>query len=378
MSKKIVVTGLGIINPLGNTIEEFEFGILKEKSAISKITNFDTSNFPFEFAGEVRNFNATNYINRRFIKKTDKFTQFALAATSCAIEDSHLNLQFLETDRIGIYFGNNSGGWNISERGFEELYKFGPTFVNPWQATAWFPAAAQGYISIANSIHGTSKSYVADKATGGVAMFSAINSIKRGDNDIVICGGTEAPLTLLSGICHYEAGELLDKNDEKEGILPFCSKSDGTILGEGSSVLILEEYEHALDRNAPIYAEIKNISTNFGDDSLELNMENCLVQSKLEYKDIDLLLPEANGIVKNDNVENQAISNLNLKYNHQPNLKFPKKYYGHLYGAQASTDVIAAILYLKNADKNSIKTRALINNRSKEGINVSIAIEKID
>lgn len=373
MNKRVVITGLGVINPLGNTVNEFEVGLLEKKSGISKITNFNTNNFPFELAGEVKSFDPKKYINRRFIKKTDKFTQFALAAVFCAIENSQLDIQSIGTDKVGIYFGNNSGGWDISEQGFEELYEFGSNFVNPWQATAWFPAAAQGYISIVNSIHGISKSYVADKATGGIAVFSGFNSIKRGDNNVVICGGTEAPITLLSGICHYENGDILGKSDETEGILPFCDKNNGTILGEGSSVLIFEEYEHAIRRNATIYGEVKNVTTNFGDDSLESNMMNCLNQTEVEYNDLQLLIPEGNGIIENDKIENQVISRLNSKYKHFYDIKFPKKYYGHLYGAQASTDIIAALSYLKN--KKKLKKNALINNRSREGINVSILIQ---
>lgn len=253
---RVVITGIGIVNAAGIGKDEFWSNVTEGKSAICNISRFDATGFPTQVAGEIKDFNPADFIPRRLLIKTDTFTHYALAAADLAIKDADLDLEKEDSYRTGVWFGNNAGGWDIAERGFYELYNDGPTMVNAWQATAWFPTAAQGYVTIRYGIRGYSKSFVCDRASGASALYFGVKSILLGHNDIVIAGGSEAPITRFGMTCYYETGEVSAATDPAKAYLPFDRNRSGMVLGEGSTVLVLESEEHAIRRGAKIYGEV--------------------------------------------------------------------------------------------------------------------------
>lgn len=400
--RRVVITGIGIVNPLGIGKEVFWSNIVEGSMAIKPITRFDTTNYPIKVAGEVPSFVASDFVPKRMINKTDLFTHYALGATEMALQDADIRLEDVESlYRVGVFFGNNAGGWDICERGFYEMYKDGPTLVNPWQATAWFPTAPQGYITIRYGIKGTSKSFVADRASGASALYFGVRSILTGQNELIISGGTEAPITRFGTICYYETGQMSKESDPLKASKAFDRNHSGAVLGEGSSVLILEDEERAIRRGARIYGIITGWASTTGqpDDSASLTrcMQAAIERSELSPDDIDLILPEGNGIPQDDNVEAAAIQAIWERPENQPKVTIPKSMYGHLYGAATATDVACGILSMEsdilpptlgiedpayslhiNTQKDD-KTKVnhiLINSRAREGINVSLILSR--
>ena len=392
--KKIVLTGRGILNPLGLTLSEFRDGLFLNKNAIKQIEKFNVKNGKIQVAGQLSNVDYS-FIPKRLNHKIDTFIRYALIASGQAIKESSLYLTNEDLYRIGVFVGNNSGGWDISERGFNELYNKGIEYINPWQATAWFPAAPQGFISIVNKIHGYSKSFVADRASGAMALKFGVDSIKSGLNDVIICGGSEAPVTPLATICYAQTGDFYQGTHYQKGTMPFLTKERGEVLGEGSAFLVLEEKEHAIKRNASIIAEIEGVVTNFGNniDAYTQCVERLLEQHNLEYSDIDLYIPEGCAEEKSDNIEAKFIDKKLAK---QTLITVPKAAYGSLYGASTSTDIVSASIFMEEAKvsrtigdyetirninilRNNTKKRiqrVLIMSRSREGSNVAILLRK--
>lgn len=214
--------------------------------------------------------------------------------------------------------------------------------VNPWQASAWYPAAAQGYIAIRYGIKGRSKTFVADRVSGFSALYFAISSILNEKNDVAIVGGTEAPITPFGVCCYYESGELSTSEEPDKACRPFDENSSGIVLGEGSTILVLEELEQAKKRGAKIYGEISGWAMNVGkyDDyeSLEKCMKDAILKGELNNEDIDLLVPEGNGAKISDYVEKTAINNIWGKNHKKLKTIIPKSLFGHLYGAATATD----------------------------------------
>ena len=199
MGRRAVITGIGVVNPAGIGKDAFWRSMVEGRSALAPISRFDASRFPVRVAGQINGFEAKDFIPRRFIVKTDRFTHFALAAAELALADARLDLGNEDLHRVGVWFGNNAGGWDICERGFHELYREGATLVNPWQATAWFPTAPQGYLTIRYGIRGYSKSFVCDRASGASALYFAERAIRLGHNDVILAGDPMAGQTILMG-----------------------------------------------------------------------------------------------------------------------------------------------------------------------------------
>ncbi|CAI2672183.1 3-oxoacyl-[acyl-carrier-protein] synthase 2 (plasmid) [Apilactobacillus kunkeei] len=395
--KRVVITGIGTINPLGNNTEEYWNNLCSNYCGINNISKVKIENDVIKVAGEIKNLNGVN-IPKRLLRKIDTFTIYSLIASNEAIYDSKLNLNSEDLYKIGVFVGNNSGGWDISERGFTELYKLGAKYVNPWQATAWFPAAPQGYISIFNGLKGLSKSFVSDKSSGAVAISEAMRSIRHGYNDIVICGGCEAPINKLGITCMAQTGEFFSGNNLNMGTEPFNNHSNGQILSEGSSFLVMEELNHALNRKARIYGEVSSASMTMSNDNCGIDgykrcVDNSLRKSELSYKDIDLFIPEGNSSFSSDMLESSFIK----KYiDDNTKVTVPKSRFGHLYGASTPTDIVTSLLCIKHSTitpvlgnyktMNDIKmvknvvhkniNNSLLMSRSREGINVSIILKK--
>lgn len=398
--KRVVITGIGIVNPAGIGKEQFWSSVTEGKSAIRNISRFDATGFPTQVAGEITNFNPADFIPKRLIIKTDTFTHYALAASDLALQDANLNLEEEDSYRVGVWFGNNAGGWDIAERGFYELYNDGPNMVNPWQATAWFPTAAQGYVTIRYGIRGYSKSFVCDRASGASGLYFGVKSILQGHNDIVLAGGSEAPITRFGMTCYYETGEISAATDPENAYLPFDQNRSGVVLGEGSTVLVLESEEHAIRRGAKIYGEVLSSSmTTDHDPTKGVLFERCMRQAieraDMTPTDIDVVFAEGCGTQHSDRVEAQAIAAVFGEEATVP-VTAPKSLYGHLYGASCITEVACSLLsmetgklpttqkitapdpdcqlnFVTQPESRSVST-ALVNSRAREGVNASFVI----
>lgn len=401
--RRVVVTGIGVVNPAGVGKELFWDNVSAGKSAIKKITRFDPKETPIKIAGEIDSFSTEKFVPKRVAVKTDLFTHYALAATEMAISDAGLEINSDNEYDCGIFFGNNSGGWDICERGFYELYNDGATYVNPWQATAWFPTAPQGYIAIKYGIKGYSKTFVADRVSGSSAIYFGLSSILNGTNSTVVAGGTEAPLSAFGTFCYHETGEMSTSSEPNKGCHPFDKKHSGIVLGEGSAVMVLQELEEASKGEAEIYGEITGWAMNVGkpDDveSLTDCMSEAIKKSGLTSGEIDLIIPEGNGNPASDHLEAEAIGRLFGKKRLETlPVCTPKALFGHLYGAATPLDLACALLTLKtgkvppakNYEAGEIDSlnivaeekidseidNILINSRSREGVNITFVVSR--
>ena len=399
---KVVVTGIGIVNPSGIGKDEFWGNSTEGKSAIRNISRFDPTGYPTQVAGEISNFDPADFIPRRFIVKTDRFTHYALAATELAVKDAELDLEKEDSYRVGVWFGNNAGGWDIAERGFYELYQDGPTMVNPWQATAWFPTAAQGFVTIRFGIRGYSKSFVCDRASGASGLYFGIKSILQGHNDIVLAGGSEAPITKFGMNCYYETGEVSAATNPETAYQPFDKNRTGTVMGEGSTVLVLESFEHATNRGAKIYGEVVSgcMTTDY-DTTKGTHFERCMrtaiKDAGISPANIDVVFAEGTGTQNSDRVEAGAISAIFGEEAPNVPVTVPKSLHGHLYGASCVTEVACSVLsmetgklpttqkitdpdcnlnFVTQPESRSV-SRTLVNSRAREGMNASFVIGKV-
>ncbi|NMA02903.1 MAG: beta-ketoacyl-ACP synthase II, partial [Clostridia bacterium] len=257
MSNRVVVTGLGIISPVGIGIESFWSNLLDGKSGIGPVTKFDVSEMSTKIAGEVKDFNASDYIDKKEAKRMDLYTQYAVSAARMAVEDSGLDLEKTDLDRMAVILGSGIGGLYTMEEQCRVLVDKGPKRISPFLVPMMIVNMAAGQISITLGAKGPNYTVVSACASGTNAVGDAFNLIQRGSADIVVTGGTEASITPLgfAGFCSMKA--MSTRNDEPtKASRPFDRDRDGFVMGEGSVILILESLEHAQKRGAKIYAEV--------------------------------------------------------------------------------------------------------------------------
>jgi len=397
----VVITGIGVVNPAGIGLEPFWKMVSQGVSAIRKITRFDPEGFPVQIAGEIVDFRPQDLVPRRFIVKTDRFTHYTFAATEMALQDARLDLVHQDPYRVGIFFGNNTGGWDINERGYYELYQQGAPMVNPWQVTAWFPTAPQGYVAIRYGIKGYSKSFVCDRVSGACGLYFGIHSILQGHNDVVLTGGTEAPITRFGMTCYIEAGELAPFKEPEGAYRPFDRDRSGIVLAEGSTILILEELEHARQRGAYIYGELLGYAMTTDPDpsahgGLVRAMRKAMQVAQVTPSEVDLILAEGCGTQLSDRVEARAITEVFGARTPEVPVTSPKATYGHLFGASGATEMVSGLLAMKTGvvpptinfttpdldcclrivsrQEQQNVSRVLLNARSKDGVNVCLLV----
>lgn len=402
MEKRVVITGIGIVNPSGIGEDQFWSSISQGKNCISHILEFEEAKMPTQVAGKILNFDDKKYIPRRFSAKIDTFTKYAWAAADMAVKNANLNFDNEDRTRVGVWLGNNAGGWDICERGLYEMYRDGPSFVNPWQATAWFLSSPQGYLTIAHNLQGMSKSFACDRASAASAIYFAYRNIKSGINDVILAGGTEAPITPFAMNCYYDIGEMATATTDTECYKPFDKNSSGLLIGEGAAIIVLEELEHAIKRGATIYGEIIAASSYTDVDTSSSHyfvksMEASLSKAQVSPKLIDVIFGEGAGKVDLDLVEADSLNTVFSNCFDTVVATFPKSGFGHLYGASTATDFICAVLSAKHesivptpnieemADYVKFKIvkeltpkkikYALINSRAREGANFSFVLK---
>ncbi len=361
--KRVVVTGLGAITPLGNNVEETWKNLLAGKSGAGPITHFNAEKFKAQFACEVKGFNAEEYgIDRKEARKMDIYTQYAIAAAQQAIADSQVDLEAIDKNRVGVVFGVGIGGIKTFEEeigayartGAEIGPKFGPFFIPKMIADI-----AAGHISILYGFHGPNYVTTSACASSTNALADAFNLIRLGKADMIVSGGAEAAIT-EGGVGGFTAMKALStRNDDPEhASRPFSGSRDGFIMGEGAGCLILEELEHAKARGAKIYAEFAgegmsadahHITASHPEGlGAKLVMQNALDDAGMKPEDIDYINVHGTSTHVGDISEAKAIKDVFGQHAYELNISSTKSMTGHLLGAAGAVEALASVLAVKN------------------------------
>ncbi|RKY90010.1 beta-ketoacyl-[acyl-carrier-protein] synthase II [candidate division KSB1 bacterium] len=358
--KKVVITGLGVITPIGNNLEEYWESLKKGKSGVTKISKFDTSDFPSQIAGEVKGFKPEDFIEKRDLRRMDPYTQYAVAASRMAIEDSGIDLSKEDTTRIGVIIGSGIGGMVTLEEQHKILLTKGPRRLSPLFVPMMISDIATGYVSMIFKLKGPNYAVTSACATSSHAIGDAYMLIKRGSADVMVAGGSEAAITPVSlgGFASMKALSLRNNEPEKAS-RPFDAKRDGFVIGEGSGIVILESEEHALKRNARIYGELAGIG--FTADAYHLTapapggegavrgIKACLEDAKMKPEDIDYINAHGTSTEWNDKIETTAIKTVFGEYAYKIPISSTKSMTGHLLGAAGGIELVASILCMKNS-----------------------------
>jgi len=356
MLKRVVVTGLGALTPIGLDVASFWSNLEKGVSGAAPITNFDASKFKTQFACELKNFNPESYIDKRELRKLDLFSVFALVSTEEAMQDAKLDMNSIDNRRCGVIWGSGIGGLNTMTKEVES-YVLGdrnPRF-SPFFIPKMISDIAAGLISIKYSFKGPNFSTVSACASSTNAIIEAYHYIKLGKADIMISGGSEAPVNEAAVGGFNALRALSTRNDNpKIASRPFDLDRDGFVVGEGSGTLILEEYEHAINRGANIYCELKGTGTS--GDAYHLTaphpdgagalqaMEKVIKESNLNYSEVDYINVHGTSTQLGDVVEIKAIQEIFKKDVYNLNISSTKSMTGHLLGAAGAIESIASIL----------------------------------
>ena len=358
--RRVVVTGLGALTPIGNTLSEFWESLIAGESGADYITYFDSTLFKTQFACELKNFDALDHMDRKESRKYDRFAQYALVSTAEALEDSNLRLDKLDKDRIGVIWGAGIGGLETFQN---EVLNFAASNENPRFNPFFIPKMiadiAPGLISIKYGFRGPNFATVSACASASNAMIDALNYIRLGYADVMVTGGSEAAVT-KAGIGGFNAMHALSKrnDDPKTASRPFDKNRDGFVLGEGAGTLILESYEHAVARGANIYAELAGGGLSADAHHMTAPhpeglgakkvMENCLRDAKLNPEDVDIINMHGTSTPLGDIAESNAIISVFKDHTYNMNINSTKSMTGHLLGAAGAVEAIASILAMKN------------------------------
>ena len=358
--KRVVVTGLGAITPIGNTVDEYWKNLVAGVSGAGPITLFDASLFKTQFACEVKNFNPTDFFNRKEARKMDRFTQFGMVVAEQAIADSQIDLDKIDRDRAGVIWGSGIGGLDtfyLQIKNFVEgnlVPRFNPFFI-PMMIADITP----GQISIAHGLRGPNFTTVSACASATNALIDATTYIQLGKADIIVSGGSEAAIT-QAAMGGFNAMQALSKrnDDPKSASRPFDKDRDGFVMGEGAGCIILEEYEHAVKRGAKIYAEIGG--SGMSADAHHLTaphpeglgaknvMRNTLKDANMQPTDVDYINVHGTSTPLGDIAETLAVKEIFGDHAYKLNISSTKSMTGHLLGAAGAIETIASIMAVKH------------------------------
>ncbi len=359
--KRVVVTGLGALTPIGNTLSAYWEGLLSGTSGAAPITYFDPTLFKTKFACELKGFDPLDHFDRKEARKYDRFAQYALVAVDEALQDAKFPIETADKDRVGVIWGAGIGGLETFQN---EVLNFAagnenPRF-NPFFIPKMIADIAPGLISIKYGFRGPNFATVSACASASNAMIDALNYIRLGYADVMITGGSEAGVT-KAGIGGFNAMHALSKrnDDPKTASRPFDKNRDGFVLGEGAGALILESYEHAIARNATIYAELAGggLSADAhhmtaphpeGLGAIKV-MKNCLKDANLKPSDVDTINMHGTSTPLGDIAESNAIIEVFKKHAYAMNINSTKSMTGHLLGAAGAIEAIASIMTIKHS-----------------------------
>lgn len=378
--KRVVVTGLGALTPIGNNVNEYWDNLISGKSGAAPITYFDTEKFKTKFACELKGFNALDFLDRKEARKMDRFTQYAMVASEEAISDSKIDLESIDNYRAGVIWGSGIGGIETFQN---EVINFasgdGTPRFNPFFIPKMIGDIAPGHISMKYNFMGPSYTTVSACASSANAMVDSLNYIRLGHCDIIITGGSEAGVN-KAGMGGFNAMHALSTRNEDPATAsrPFDSTRDGFVLGEGSGAIILEEYEHAKARGAKIYAEL--IGGGLSSDAYHITsphpeglgvkavIKNCLNNAGVSINQVDAINTHGTSTPLGDVAELKAISDVFGDHAKNININSTKSMTGHLLGAAGAVEAISVILSIKNG----IVPPTINHKNSDESINPSL------
>lgn len=408
--QRVVVTGLGVITPLGNELGEFWQNLVAGKSGVVFITKFDATAFDTKFAGEVKNFHAEDFIDRKEARRMDLFTQYALAAAEKAIQHAAINFDNVDKERVGVIVSSGIGGMDTFEKQSRTLIERGPSRISPFFIPMLISDIAPGYISIRYGLKGPNFSTVSACASSSHAIGEAFRTIQRGDADVMICGGAEATITPL-GVAGFNAMKALStRNDApSKASRPFDKNRDGFVMGEGAGIVVLESLEHAVKRGATILAEVAGVGYTAdahhitapapGGEGAIRAMRKALADAGLTPTDIDYINTHGTSTPHGDAAETGAIKSVFGEYAYKLNINSTKSMVGHLLGASGGVEFVVTTLTVRenlvhptinyeepdpecdlNCTPNEPRKRevraAISNSFGFGGHNVSIAVKK--
>lgn len=358
MFKRVVVTGIGALTPIGNTAPEYWDGLLKGISGAARITRFDPTNYKTKFACEVKNFDPTHFIDKKEVRRLDRFAQFALVCSDEAIKDSGLDAQGVNRDRVGVIWGSGIGGLDVFIEEITNLALNPVPRFNPFFIPKMIIDIAAGHISMRWGFRGPNYAAVAACATSNIAFIDAFTWIRLGRCNAVVAGGSEAPIS-AGGVGGFNAMRAMsERNDSPEtASRPFDKDRDGFVIGEGAGAIVLEELEHALARGAKIYCEM--VGGGMSADAYHLTaphpeglgaalaMNSALEDAQLKPADIDYINVHGTSTPLGDTVELAAIKNVFGDDAYRLNISSTKSMTGHLLGAAGAIEAIASIMAIK-------------------------------
>jgi 3-oxoacyl-[acyl-carrier-protein] synthase II len=358
MPRRVVVTGMGAITPLGNSVDIFWEALKDGKNGIDKIDKFDVEDYPTQMAAQVKDFDPTDYLDHKEARRMDLFCQFAMAATYQAMENANLDTEKLDKERFGVILGSGIGGLETMENQAKVLFSRGPNRISPFLVPMMIVNMAAGQISIAVGAKGINTTVVTACASATNAIGEAFKTIRYGEADVIITGGSEAPITplALAGFCSMKAMSTRNQ-DPTTASRPFDADRDGFVIGEGAGILILESYEHAVNRGANILAEIVGYGATA--DAYHITapapegegaaraMREAIQYAAIEPDMVDYINAHGTSTPYNDKFETTAIKTIFGDHAYKLAVSSTKSMTGHLLGAAGGIETIAVVKSLQ-------------------------------
>ncbi len=407
--RKIAVTGIGIVAPSGIGKRPFWANVKAGRSFIKEITRFDAQDYPSRIAGQIDDLDAYSHVSERLVKKIDAFSHMALIAAEMALKDAGIDIQKEDPNLVGIFLGNAIGGWLYAETELRDLYLEGREGVSPYMASAWFPAAPQGQVSIYYGIKGFSKTVVSDRASSLMAMGYACKTLGKDKLNMIFAGGMEAPVTPYALLCCNTYGCLSKNNSSPQAAYrPFDKKRSGFVIGEGAGIMVLENIERARARGVNIQALISGYGTtcdgkdrinpDISGNELARAIKMALADAKANPEEIDYISLDGLACDDWDSSEASALKQVFGDKLKKIPVSCPKAGFGNLLGASGAVDVIIAIqamehklippmlnldapaedsldYVIKQAREKEIR-KALVISRGRGGINSALVLER--
>ncbi|MFA5156586.1 MAG: beta-ketoacyl-[acyl-carrier-protein] synthase family protein [Candidatus Omnitrophota bacterium] len=406
---KTAITGIGIVAPSGIGKRQFWANVKSGRSSIKEITRFDASKYPAHIAGQIDDLEKYSHVSERLLKKIDAFSHMALIASELALQDAGIDIKNEDPNLVGIFLGNAIGGWLYAETELRDLYIEGREGVSPYMASAWFPAAPQGQVSIYYGIKGFSKTVVADRASSAMAIGYANKTLSKDKLNMILAGGMEAPVTPYALLCCNTYGGLsVDNAHPAAAYRPFDRKRSGFVIGEGAGIMVMEPIERAKARKANILAytcgygyscdAIDRINPDASGVQLARAIKMALSDAKVKAEEIDYISLDGLAVKSWDAGEVAAIKEVFGPKAKGIPVSCPKSMFGNLLGASGAVDLITAVMAMENSlvpptinlddpDLNGLNyvtgesreykiNKALIISRGRGGINSALVIEK--
>ncbi len=359
---RVVVTGLGVISSLGSDANTFFDNLLAGRSGISRVTRFDATEYPCQIGSEVADFDATQYMDPKEARRSDRYTQFAVAAAQLAVKDSGLDMDAVDKDRLGVMIGSGIGGMETIEQQSHRLFDGGPRKVSPFMIPMLISNIASGAVAINYKARGPNYAIVSACATASHAIGDSLRMLRLGEADVIIAGGSEAAITRLgySGFCNMKAMATNFNDAPERGSRPFDAKRDGFVMGEGAGIIVLETEEHARARGARIYCELAGqaatcdayhmTSPDPEGYGLALCLRKLLQDAGLTAEEVDYINAHGTSTPYNDKTETLAIRQVFGDWAKKVKISSTKSMTGHLLGAAGGVEAIACVKTIERGE----------------------------